>query len=142
MIKIDGKEYKADWVAGSLEQTADIINGDNSGRLQGTKSMCLEYVGTFFNTSAQIHRSIGCTDADWDNLYLTLANPINSHTVVLPFGQGNLETDIYISKVTRKFISKNNDRKLWEKVYDVTFTAIDSQWLAGSNNIKGYFEGD
>ena len=142
MIKIDGIEYKADWVTGSLEQTADIINGDNSGRLQGTKSMYLEYVGTFFNTSAQIHRSADCTDAEWDNLYLTLANPINNHTVVLPFGQGSLETEIYISKIKRKYISKNKGRKLWEKVYDVTFTVVDSQWLAGDDNINGYFEGD
>ena len=141
MIKIDGTEYNAEWVSSSLEQTADILNGENSGRLQGTKSMYLEYIGTFFSTSGQIRRAAACTDAEWDSLYLTLANPVNAHTVVLPFGQGALETDIYISQVKRKLILRKHGRTLWEKVYDVTFTAIDSQWLAGDDNIKGYSEG-
>jgi hypothetical protein len=140
MIKIDGTDYNVEWVTGTLEQTADILNGENSGRLQGTKSMYLEYIGTFFNTSVQIRRAAACTDAEWDNLYLTLANPVNAHTVVLPFGQGTIETEIYISQVKRKFISRKYGRTLWEKVYDVTFTAIDSQWLAGDEEIKGYSE--
>lgn len=140
MITIDGKAYNAEWVSNSLEQTADILNGDNSGRLQGNKSMFLEYIGTFFNTGAQIHRSVTCTDAEWDSLYLALANPINSHTVVLPFGQGKLTTDIYISKVKRKLLLQKNGRNVWDKVYEVTFTAIDSQWLAGGS-IQGYTEG-
>ena len=141
MIKIDGKEYNAVWVSGSLEQTADILNGKNSGRLQGTESMYLEYIGTFFNTSGQIRRTAACTDAEWDNLYLTLANPVNAHTVILPFGQGTLETDIYISQVKRKLVLCKQGRTLWEKVYDVTFTAIDSQWLAGDDEINGYSGG-
>lgn len=139
MLNIDGTEYKADWVSGSMGQTADILNGDNSGRLQGTKSMYLEYIGTFFNTNGQIRREAGCTDAEWDSLYLTLANPINAHTVVIPFGQGKMETDIYVSQIKRKFISRKNGRTFWDKVYEVTFTAIDSQWVAG-DEIIGYTE--
>ena len=140
MIKIDNKNFNAEWVASSFEQTADILNGDNSGRLQGSKSMYLEYVGTFFNTSGQIRRQKTCTDAEWDNLYLTLANPKNDHTVVLPFGQGNLTTEVYIAKVTRKLIMQTNSRNVWESVYEVTYTAMDSQWLAGGS-LTGYSGG-
>ena len=103
--------------------------------------MYLEYIGTFFNTSGQIRRTAACTDAEWDNLYLTLANPVNAHTVILPFGQGTLETDIYISQVKRKLVLCKQGRTLWEKVYDVTFTAIDNQWLAGDDEINGYSGG-
>lgn len=139
MFVIDDTEYNASWVNDSMEQTADILNGDNSGRLQGNKSMYLEYIGTFFNTSGQIRREAACTDAEWDSLYLTLANPVNNHTVVLPFGQGSLKTDIYISQVKRKYVQRKHGRRIWGKVYDVTFTAIDSQWLAGEE-ISGYIE--
>lgn len=137
MITIDGTNYNASWVANSLEQTADIINGDNSGRLQGTKAMYLDYVGTFFNHSGQIRRNKECTDKQWDDLYLVLANPINNHTVILPFAQGNLQIEIYISQVKRKLIRISEDTNLWEKVYTVTFTAMESNWLAGEE-ITGY----
>lgn len=139
MIIIDGKAYNAEWVTKSFEQTADILNGDNSGRLQGNKSMYLEYIGTFFNTNGQIRRTNACTDAEWDDLYLALANPINAHTVVLPFGQGKLTTDIYISQLKRKLILQKNGRNFWDNVYEVAFTSIDSQWLAGGS-IQGYTE--
>lgn len=140
MFKIDGKVYNASWVSGSMEQTADILNGDNSGRLQGSKSMYLEYIGTFFNTSGQIRRDADCTDTEWDELYMALANPINSHKVILPFGQGTVETAVYIAKIKRKLISQKNGRNIWEKVYEVAFTSIDSQWRAGGK-IQGYTGG-
>ncbi len=133
MIYIDGTLYNAEWVSGSLEQTADILNGDNSGRLQGSKSMYLEYVGTFFNTSGQIRRKNDCTDSEWNNLYRALANPINSHTVRVPFDEGYMETDIYVSQIKRKLIKSGK----WNSAYEVTYTSIDSQWLAGGS-LQGY----
>ncbi len=136
MITIDGVKYNAEWVSNSLEQTADIINGDNSGRMQGNKSMFLDYVGTFFNHTGQLHRGMSCTDEEWDRLYLALANPINDHTVIIPFGQGNITTEIYVSQIKRKLIKFAGDRTVWSKVYDVTFTAMESQWLAG-DDIQG-----
>ena len=140
MITIDGVNYHAEWVNGSLEQTADILNGDNSGRLQGNKSMYLEYVGTFFNHSGQIRRGNDCSNDEWDNLYLVLANPINKHTVKVPFNQGYMTTAIYVSQAKRRFVNTDESRHKWEKVYEITYTTVDSQWLAGGN-LTGYVRG-
>lgn len=131
MIKIDNVSYNADWVANSLTQTADILNGDESGRLQGDKDMYLEYVGTFFNHSGQIHRSRNCSDAEWDLLFNALANPINEHTVEFPYGQGKLIQKIYISSINRKLVHIDENSTNWSRVYDVTFTAMYSKWKAG-----------
>lgn len=133
MIKIDGIFYNAEWVRKSLKQAADILNGENSGRLQGTGDMYLDYVGTFINHSGQIHRSANCTDAEWNNLFLVLANPINKHTVVFPFGNQKMGQDIYISKVVRILIEVDEDGngKKWEKAYEITFTAMNSAWRPG-----------
>lgn len=135
MINIDGRNFNADYVTKEFKQTADIINGDNSGRLQGNKDMYIEYVGTFFNHAAKIHRSKNCSDGEWDDLFNTLANPINKHTVSFPFGQNILTQQVYISKVERVLI-EDKETKKWASAYDVTFTAMYSQWLAGQN-IKG-----
>lgn len=131
MIKIDNVSYNADWVANSLTQTADILNGDESGRLQGDKDMYLEYVGTFFNHSGQIHRSRNCSDAEWDLLFNALANPINDHIVEFPYGQGKLVQKIYISSINRKLVHIDENGTNWGRTYDVTFTAMYSKWKAG-----------
>ena len=135
MIRIDEKNYNVEWVKNSLEQIADIINGDESGRLQGDKSMYLDYVGTFFNHKGQIRRGKNCTDEEWDNLFLVLANPINDHSVDFPFGQDTIIIRIYISQVVRKLVKLTADSNVWTKVYDITFTAMESNWLAGDNLI-------
>lgn len=140
MIVIDGKTFNAEWQSNSLELTADIINGDNSGRLQGTKAMFLDYVGTFFNTTATIVRKKDCTDKEWDELFVGLSNPKNKHTVKIPFAQGYLTTEIYISQVKIKLINQQHNRNKWNNTIQVTFTAMKSQWLAGGK-LQGFTAG-
>lgn len=140
MIIVDGVTYNAEWKTNSFEVTADIINGDESGRLQGTKSMYLDYVGTFFNTTGEIVRKVDCTDKEWNDLFLALSNPINKHTVIVPFLEGTLETEIYISQVKSKLVNQKHNRNKWASSYSITYTAIDSQWLAGGS-LHGYVKG-
>lgn len=140
VIEIDGVVYNAEWKANGFEISADIINGDESGRLQGTKDMYLDYVGTFFNSTGEILRKQNCSNEEWDNLFKTLANPINNHTVKIPFLQGYLQTEIYISQVKAKLVNQKFDKNKWGGTYSVTFTAMESQWLAGGE-LQGYIEG-
>lgn len=135
MITIDGVKYKATWLQG-LEQTADIMNGDKSGRLQGSGKMYLEYLGTYFNHKGDLRRDTDCSDEEWDKLFLTLANPVNKHTGSFPFGVNQVLTqEVYISQVVRKlrFIKETN---VWSKVYAVTFTAVPPAWYP-NGTIKG-----
>ena len=130
MIYIDGKNYKANWVSDSLTRTAEIINSDDSTRLQGNKTMYIGYVGTFYNYSGTLIRSKNCTDTEWDELWDCLTNPINSHTIRFPYNQRILQTKVYISKceqTLKKSTTKNN----WSETIEVEFIAIASQRLAG-----------
>ena len=140
MIEIDGIKYKASWEEKGYELTADIINGDESGRLQGNKDMYLDYIGTFFNSTAKIIRDKNCTDAEWDNLFLKLSNPVNKHTVKIPFLQGHLKTEIYISQVKTTLIAQKFQKNKWDDKFNITFTAISSEWLAG-REITNYIAG-
>ena len=127
MITIDGKNYKATWLK-DLEQTADILNGEKSGRLQGSHQMYLEYVGTFFNHKGELRRDANCTEAEWNELFLKLCNPVNKHTVSFPFGENQeLTQEIYISSLTRK-LKFMDDTNRWERVYSVSFVAIGPAW--------------
>lgn len=134
MIIIDGKTYKAEWVADSFKRKAEILNGENSGRLQGTGTMFLEYVGTFFNFSGQIVKNTNCSDKEWNDLFIDLSNPKNDHIITVPFGTTKMTTTIYITRLEQSLrkITPNGENK-WANVIDVSFVAMDSQWLYGGS---------
>lgn len=136
-ITIDNVTYKANWVEKSMSRKAEIINGDASGRLQGTKAMYLDYVGTFYNYTGDLIRAKDCTDTEWENLYIALTNPINDHTITVPFGNTTMTSQFYISSVENKLITQKNGSNKWQNVYSVTFTSMSPQRLAGSNTITG-----
>lgn len=143
MVKIDGTYRKCEWVKKSLTLTADIMNGENSGRLQNSYDMYLDYAGTFFNYKGQLRRTKDCTDEQFYEIFKLLANPINKHTIEFPFGTRTLTQQVYISKLEWTLIDKPNETTSsggtvnhgynWEKVIEVQFVAIKSMWKAGGS---------
>ncbi len=135
MITIDGVSYKANWVESTLKRKAEIINGDASGRLQGTKAMYLDYVGTFYNYTGDLRREKDCSDSEWEALFIVLSNPINNHTITVPFGSGAMSNEFYISSIESKLVTAQHGYNEWERVYSVTFTSMSPQRLAGSPTV-------
>lgn len=136
MIKIDGKNYNVNWVSDSLKQTAEILNGENSGRLQGTYKMYLQYGATFLNHQGEILKTSKCSWDEWNEVFKVLMNPKNDHTIVFPFQNGEIELDVYISKISRslKFIKETNE---WSKIYNVSFVSMSPSWMI-DENLKGF----
>ena len=136
MITIDGKTYKATWLQ-DLQLNTEILNGENSGRLQGSAKMYLEYIGTFFNYTGELKRDGDCTDEEWHELFLTLSNPVNKHIGEFPFGTNQvLEQEVYIANLSMPLRKIDKERNIWDKVISVSFTAISPAWLP-SGSIKG-----
>ena len=131
MIVLDNIEYKANW-AKDFKRKFEIINGDNSGRLQGNKDMYLEYVGTFFNFEGTLVQQRDCTAEEWDELLAVLANPINDHTVTVPFNQSTMTWEFYISSGEQELKQISDDGNRWARTIKVTLTSMYAQWLAGS----------
>lgn len=123
MITIDGTNYNAEWT--EYTQTAEIMNGSNSGRLQGSQTMYLEYVGTFINSQGTIRRTRSCTDAEWNTLFEKLANKRNKHTVKIPWGTSGTKTlEIYVSSIERSLVAIRNGANVWSPTYSVNYVAI------------------
>ena len=136
MIKIDGKNYNINWVIDSLQQTAYILNGDDSGRLQGSYNMYLQYGATFLNHEGDIVKSIGCTEEEWNTVFRVLMNPKNDHSITFPFDDGEMEIKVYISSISRglKLIKETNK---WSNVYSVSFVSMKPCWRV-DENLQGY----
>lgn len=136
MVTIDNVTYNVEWKNNDLKCKFEIINGDNSGRLQGNKDMYLEYVGTFYNYEGTLVRSRNCSREEWDRLIGVLANPINSHTITVPFRQTTMTWQFYISSGEQSLICITEDGNRWANTIAVTLTSMYAQHLAG-RNIRG-----
>lgn len=136
MITIDGKTYKATWLQ-DLQLNAEILNGENSGRLQGSAKMHLEYIGTFFNYAGELKRDADCSDEEWFDLFLLLSDPINKHTVQFPFGVNKiLEQEVYPAGTKMVLRKIDEERNIWDKVISVSFIPIAPSWLP-NGSIRG-----
>lgn len=138
MIEIDGVQYNVNWAEG-FESSFEILNGQNTGRLQNSGDMFLDPIGTFFNFSGTIVQSPQCSLDEWDNLLMTLANPLSEHTVIVPFNQGVMEWQFYVSSGKRS-LKRITSENRWARTIDVKLIAMRSQWSAGGR-LQGYTKG-
>lgn len=122
-IKIDNISFPAEWVKNSFTLSAEIMNGEKSGRKQN-RNMFLQYLGTFYNFSGTVVKQKRCTNTQWEMLFTLLSNYHNVHNIEVPFAQGYMKCDVYISSIKRNYA---NNIKRWKKTFDVQFTVMISQ---------------
>ena len=95
--------------------------------------MYLEYLGTFFNFEGSLIQDRDCSAEEWDDIVMLFANPHNAHTVTVPFNQGEMTWEFYVSSGERDLILVTEDGNRWARKLKLTLTAMSAQWLAGEN---------
>ena len=108
---VDGVQYNVLVPRDGLKRSGQILDGDNAGRLQNGR-MERDIIGTYYNYSLQIDTR-GLSVADYDALYEVLTSPVNYHVVVMPYGQGTISFDAYVSGVEDNLIMSSGSRNTW-----------------------------
>lgn len=121
VFKIDGVSYDVMVPDGGLQRTASVLDGDNAGRSKSGR-MIRDVIGTYYNYSLQIDTS-NLNMAQYDTLYEVLTAPADSHSIVVPYGQGTLTFEAYISNVSDSVKLMTDGKTLWGDL-SVTFTAM------------------
>lgn len=97
VFEVDGKAYKVR--VDSLKRSGVVTDGDNAGRLSVSLEMSREILGTFYNYTMELNTD-DLTYSEYDELFETLTDPdMDSHLVKLPYGQGYLTFQAYVSQV-------------------------------------------
>lgn len=123
IFSVDGVEYKNINVA-SLERMFSVADGENAGRTMDW-SMRRDVMGTFYNYSMGIDSDYSDLD-EYDDLYEVLSSPVDSHTIVVPYGQGSLEFKAYVANGNDKLIHKRPTFNKWNNL-TVNFVAMKPQ---------------
>lgn len=84
-----------------------------------------DIIGTYYNYSIQIETSRLDVDA-YDRLYEVLTAPVNSHILVVPYGQTTLRFNAYVSNAEDSIRTIDNGKNFWGGL-SINFIAMEPQ---------------
>ena len=117
-FKIDGASYNISII--NLTRKAIIKDGKNAGNVMSGEYV-RDVVGTYYNYTI----TIGTKNLDaveYDNLFEVLSAPVDFHSVEMPYGQGVITFDAYITDVSDELRRMRDEGNLWANL-DITFYA-------------------
>ena len=120
VISIDGTYYNARIPEGGLKRSFQVLDDDSTTRVR-SGAMHRSIIGTFYNYSV----TFDCSDMDdtaYDNMYEVLSAPVNSHTIIVPYGQSTLTFDAYVTAGEDTLVIKGTKNR-W-KGLSVQFIAM------------------
>lgn len=124
LIFINGRYYNA--AITSLKRTHDITDGDNAGRTKPPLAeMIRDVVGTFISYTATFEVTSGDV-SEYDDMILTLSQPVDYIPITMPYGQGSISFDAYVTKVEDELKNNIGGKRRWGNC-KVTFTPMRAQ---------------
>lgn len=123
VFTIDGAAYPGVLVM-DLQRSFSVLDGENAGRVK-TGRMVRDIIGTYYNYSMELDTSEASL-AEYDALYEVLSAPEDSHMLIVPYAQGTISFEAYITNGEDSLISMESSRNKWEGL-SVNFIAMSPQ---------------
>lgn len=126
-FSVDGKEYANVHVT-SLKRSFSILDGENAGRTMDG-AMHRDIIGTYYNYTMEIdpHES---SPEEYDSLYEALSAPQDSHSIVVPYGQGTLAFEAYVANGEDELFDGSDNTNRWDNL-SINFIAMKPQRRPG-----------
>ena len=123
VFTVDGVEYPNVNVI-SLERTFAVMDGENAGRTMDG-AMRRDIIGTYYNYNMELTSDYSDL-SEYDKLYEVLSAPVDSHTIVVPYGQGTLALEAYVANGDDELLHKRDTFNKWQNL-SVNFVAMKPQ---------------
>lgn len=127
VFSVDGTDYPGVNVI-SLERTFAVMDGENAGRTMDG-AMKRDIIGTYYNYSMELTSDYSDL-SEYDKLYEVLSAPVDSHTIVVPYGQETLSFEAYVANGNDSLIHKRPAFNKWDNL-TVNFIAMKPQRRPG-----------
>ena len=123
-ILMDGVKYRVRIVYDSLKRSFNLISGPNAGNmLTGRRERDL--LGTGYSYQLKVEPDPRYP-ADYDAFYQAISAPVDSHTVVLPYGQGTLQFEAAVESGEDVYHGHSGGINRWREL-TVTYEFIEPQ---------------
>lgn len=123
VFSVDGVEYPGVNVI-SLERSFSILDGENAGRKMDG-GMQRDIIGTYYGYSMELTSDYSDL-SEYDKLYEVLSAPVDSHTLVVPYGQETLTFQAYVANGTDNLLHMRPTFNKWNNL-TVNFVAMKPQ---------------
>lgn len=117
MVLIDGIEYNVG--ISSLVRISEFLDASASRSLSGTLKRKL--IGVFCNYEVKFVMGVG---VDYNALYEKLTEPVEFHTIVMPYNNETLEFEAYITGAQDQLVRSKGNVNYWGDL-TVRFIAKD-----------------
>lgn len=125
VFSIDGVEYPGVFVKSPIHRSFNVLDGENAGRTMDGR-MQRDIIGTYYTYRLEFDSSLSDPE-EYDALFEALSEPVDSHTITVPYGQDVLTFDAYVANGEDDLsrIYRNESRK-WDNLA-VNFVAMEPQ---------------
>ncbi len=127
MLEIDGRRFDVttDFRVTEMERSFEKLSSDQSGRTQDGE-MCIFLIGVYNNYKMTVSRGIGCSLKAYDELFELLSAPVPFNVITVPYGQGTITFEAYITKGSQKLIRQHRKENYWGPI-TISFVAKSPQ---------------
>lgn len=126
-FSVDGTAYPNIHVV-SLKRSFSVLDGSNAGRTMDG-AMQRDIIGTYYNYSLELDPDNSAVK-EYDALYEVLSAPENSHSISIPYGQGSMDFQAYISNGEDELFTKEGTANYWNNL-TINFIAMKPQRRPG-----------
>lgn len=125
VFSIDGVEYPGVFVKSPIHRSFNVLDGENAGRTMDGR-MQRDIIGTYYTYRLEFDSSLSDPE-EYDALFEALSEPVDSHTITVPYGQDVLTFDAYVANGEDDLsrIYRDESRK-WDNLA-VNFVAMEPQ---------------
>lgn len=122
---LDGVKYNVFVPGDGIRRSGQVLDGDAAGRSMVSAAMIRDIKGTFYNYTIQIDTSQTAVD-EYDRLFEVLTAPVDSHTLTVPYGQGTMTFQAYVTSAEDTLRTMDNGVNIWGGL-SVNFIAMKPQ---------------
>lgn len=123
VFSVDGVQYPGVNVL-SLKRNFAVLDGPNAGRVMDGSTK-RDIIGTYYNYSMTVTSDYSDLE-EYDKLYEVISAPEDSHSIVVPYGQGTLEFRAYVANGEDELIHKRDSFNKWNNL-SFNFVAMKPQ---------------
>lgn len=112
-ITVDGVTYN---IATSIKREVEIRESDLSGMLLD-RSYHRDIVGSYLQYTISLAIPRG-SEQEYSQLFEVLSNPVESHTFILPYNQGDKQVEGMVNSISDEYYkaTDNGQVVIWRKI--------------------------
>jgi len=119
MLYIDGQAYDIGVI--SLKRTADFLDSEATKRLENG-DMYRDLIGVYFNYNLKLEPRTHKNGREYDRLWDKLTEPVEFHTVTVPYNNETQSFVAYFSNVSDELLMQSGGTNYWKNL-SVNFKA-------------------